>query len=55
MLDDHARAAARAVEAAALALPEGRWVDQLTGQEATGRLADLLATFPVALLVREDR
>jgi len=39
----------------ALALPEGRWVDQLTGQEATGRLADLLATFPVALLVREDR
>ena len=38
----------------ALSLPEGRWVDRLTGREATPRLADLLADHPVALLVRED-
>jgi (1->4)-alpha-D-glucan 1-alpha-D-glucosylmutase len=37
-----------------LELPDGRWHDVLTGTPATGRLADLLATHPVALLVRED-
>jgi (1->4)-alpha-D-glucan 1-alpha-D-glucosylmutase len=37
-----------------LELPDGRWHDVLTGAPATGRLADLLATHPVALLVRED-
>ena len=40
----------------ALDLPEGRWVDALTGRPAAGtvRLADLLDDLPVALLVRED-
>ena len=36
-----------------VALPEGRWRDVLTGREVEGgsvRLADLLATLPVALL-----
>ena len=37
-----------------LELPSGRWHDVLTGAATTGRLADLLATHPVALLVRED-
>ena len=37
-----------------LALPSGRWHDVLTGRSTDGRLADLLATHPVALLVRED-
>ncbi len=37
-----------------LELPAGRWIDRLTGREADGRLADLLADHPVALLVRED-
>ena len=38
----------------ALDLPEGRWHDVLTGLDTDGRLADLLATHPVALLVRKD-
>ena len=38
----------------AASCPPGRWVDRLTGREADGRLADLLADHPVALLVRED-
>ncbi|WP_343908580.1 malto-oligosyltrehalose synthase [Nocardioides aquiterrae] len=38
----------------ALELPPGRWHDVLTGATTDGRLADLLATHPVALLVRED-
>ena len=37
-----------------LDLPPGRWHDVLTGASTDGRLADLLATHPVALLVRED-
>lgn len=37
-----------------LDLPSGRWHDVLTGTSTDGRLADLLATHPVALLVRED-
>jgi (1->4)-alpha-D-glucan 1-alpha-D-glucosylmutase len=36
-----------------LDLPPGRWHDVLTGARSTGALADLLATHPVALLVRE--
>ena len=35
-----------------LDLPDGRWHDVLTGVDTDGRLADLLATHPVALLVR---
>ncbi|MCF6376786.1 malto-oligosyltrehalose synthase [Nocardioides KLBMP 9356] len=38
----------------ALDLPEGQWHDVLTGLDTDGRLADLLATHPVALLVRKD-
>ena len=38
----------------ALDLPEGRWHDVLTGLDTDGRLADLLAVHPVALLVRKD-
>ncbi|MDF1605303.1 malto-oligosyltrehalose synthase [Nocardioides sp. YIM 152315] len=38
----------------ALDLPAGRWHDVLTGTPTTGRVADLLAVHPVALLVRED-
>lgn len=37
-----------------LDLPAGRWHDVLTGTSTTGRLADLLATHPVALLVEEQ-
>ncbi|MBS2937087.1 malto-oligosyltrehalose synthase [Nocardioides sp. J2M5] len=37
-----------------LGLPEGRWHDVLTGLDTDGRLADLLAVHPVALLVRKD-
>ena len=37
-----------------LELPSGRWHEVLTGRTTDGRLADLLATHPVALLVRED-
>jgi (1->4)-alpha-D-glucan 1-alpha-D-glucosylmutase len=37
-----------------LALPSGTWHDVLTGTRTTGRLDDLLAVHPVALLVRED-
>ena len=37
-----------------LDLPDGRWHDVLTGLDTDGRLADLLATHPVALLVRKD-
>ncbi|GAB6987076.1 malto-oligosyltrehalose synthase [Nocardioides pyridinolyticus] len=37
-----------------LDLPSGRWHDVLTGTSTDGRLADLLDTHPVALLVRED-
>jgi (1->4)-alpha-D-glucan 1-alpha-D-glucosylmutase len=36
----------------ALELPEGQWHDVLTGLDTDGRLADLLAVHPVALLVR---
>jgi (1->4)-alpha-D-glucan 1-alpha-D-glucosylmutase len=39
----------------ALDLPEGRWRNELTGEETGGgtcRVADLLARFPVALLAR---
>ncbi|WP_433076278.1 malto-oligosyltrehalose synthase [Dactylosporangium sp. CA-052675] len=35
-----------------LTLPAGDWVDALTGRGATPRLADLLASYPVALLVK---
>ncbi|WP_433617293.1 malto-oligosyltrehalose synthase [Dactylosporangium sp. CA-139114] len=35
-----------------LTLPAGDWVDALTGRGATARLADLLASYPVALLVK---
>jgi (1->4)-alpha-D-glucan 1-alpha-D-glucosylmutase len=36
-------------------LPEGAWRDALTGTEVGGdRIADLLATYPVALLVKEE-
>lgn len=37
-----------------LDLPAGTWHDVLTGTRTTGRLDDLLAVHPVALLVRED-
>ena len=37
-----------------LALPAGEWRDILTDRPTTTSLADLLATHPVALLVRED-
>ncbi|MDR7252702.1 (1-_4)-alpha-D-glucan 1-alpha-D-glucosylmutase [Nocardioides sp. BE266] len=37
-----------------LDLPPGRWHDVLTGVDTDGHLADLLATHPVALLVRKD-
>jgi len=37
-----------------LALPAGEWRDILTDRPATTSLAGLLATHPVALLVRED-
>lgn len=37
-----------------LDLPEGQWHDVLTGLDTDGRLADLLAVHPVALLVRKD-
>ncbi|MFC7497126.1 MULTISPECIES: malto-oligosyltrehalose synthase [unclassified Nocardioides] len=37
-----------------LDLPAGRWHDVLTGAGTDGRLVGLLATHPVALLVRED-
>lgn len=37
-----------------LDLPEGRWHDVLTGLDTDGRLAELLAVHPVALLVRKD-
>ncbi len=40
-----------------IALPEGRWVNRLTGEEISGgdvRLELLLQQFPVALLVRES-
>ena len=38
----------------ALALPEGTWTDVITGRTVSDRLDDILATHPVALLVRED-
>jgi (1->4)-alpha-D-glucan 1-alpha-D-glucosylmutase len=37
-----------------LDLPSGTWHDVLTGLDTDGRLADLLAVHPVALLVRKD-
>ena len=37
-----------------LSLPSGTWRDVLTGTRTDGRLAELLAVHPVALLVRED-
>ncbi|MFL6128314.1 MAG: malto-oligosyltrehalose synthase [Mycobacteriales bacterium] len=36
----------------ALPLPDGDWLDVLTGRPAAGPLAELLATYPVALLAR---
>ncbi len=38
-----------------LDLPAERWRDVLTGEVTDGDLATLLATYPVALLVKEDR
>ena len=38
-------------------LPEGRWCEELTGRPERGgarRLAEILAGFPVALLVRDS-
>ncbi|MGI5242829.1 malto-oligosyltrehalose synthase [Dactylosporangium sp. CA-139066] len=35
-----------------LKLPAGDWVDALSGRPASAALADILATYPVALLVR---
>jgi (1->4)-alpha-D-glucan 1-alpha-D-glucosylmutase len=38
-----------------LDLPPGRWFDRMADRPVTGtRVADLLATYPVALLTRED-
>lgn len=37
-----------------LDLPDGQWHDLLTGLDTDGRLGDLLAAHPVALLVRKD-
>jgi (1->4)-alpha-D-glucan 1-alpha-D-glucosylmutase len=39
----------------AVALPDGEWYDQLSGQRHTGaaRVAELLGDFPVALLARQ--
>ncbi|GCD89984.1 malto-oligosyltrehalose synthase [Nocardioides sp. LS1] len=37
-----------------LDLPDGAWTDVLTGRTVSDRLDDILATHPVALLVRED-
>ncbi|ANH37917.1 Maltooligosyl trehalose synthase [Nocardioides dokdonensis FR1436] len=37
-----------------LDLPTGRWRDTLTGDVTDGDLTTLLATYPVALLVKED-
>ena len=37
-----------------LDLPPGRWHDVLTGLDTDGRLADLLAVHPVALLVKKS-
>lgn len=38
-----------------LDLPPGRWFDRMAARDVTGtRVADLLATYPVALLTRED-
>jgi (1->4)-alpha-D-glucan 1-alpha-D-glucosylmutase len=39
-------------DATTVTLPAGTWTDVLTGREATGALADLLAELPVALLTR---
>ncbi len=38
-----------------LELPPGRWRDVLTHRPASAQLAELLATYPVALLVRDDQ
>ncbi|PPK64036.1 malto-oligosyltrehalose synthase [Actinokineospora auranticolor] len=37
-----------------LALPVGSWVDQLTGRASDGDLAETLADYPVALLLRGE-
>jgi (1->4)-alpha-D-glucan 1-alpha-D-glucosylmutase len=37
-----------------LVLPAGTWTEVLTGQQASPRLAELLGTYPVALLVRDS-
>jgi len=37
-----------------LDLPPGRWTDALTDGATDGRLRELLSTYPVALLVKED-
>ena len=36
-----------------LALPTGTWTDILTGQPAVARVDELLASYPVALLVKD--
>ena len=36
-----------------LTLPPGTWTDVLSGRPASGRLEELLASYPVALLVRD--
>ncbi|MGZ4465852.1 MAG: malto-oligosyltrehalose synthase [Nocardioides sp.] len=40
--------------ATTLDLPSGSWTDVVTGRSVSDRLDDILATHPVALLVRED-
>ncbi|MCD4536586.1 malto-oligosyltrehalose synthase [Nocardioides sp. cx-169] len=37
-----------------LALPQGRWRDVISDRTISGDVADVLATLPVALLVKED-
>ena len=37
-----------------LVLAPGSWTDVLTGRPASPRLAELLESYPVALLVRES-
>jgi (1->4)-alpha-D-glucan 1-alpha-D-glucosylmutase len=48
--------AARGWGGTSLPLPEGSWGDVLTGREHSGQalLHELLAEYPVALLVREE-
>jgi (1->4)-alpha-D-glucan 1-alpha-D-glucosylmutase len=55
--DDVAPVGERVWGGSRIRIPEGAWLDVLTGERHAGgelRLAALLATFPVALLVRAD-